>query len=268
MSGMEDSLMFERYTDRARRVIVLAQQAARDLNHNWIGTEHLAIGLIGEGEGVAGQALIALGVTEAAVREAVVARIGIGQHEPCGHIPFTPRLKKACELALRESLQLGCNYIGTEYLLLGMLREGDGTGVRALEECGPTLGDMRAKVLELLRGYAEQEKAKPRPALSSLPWRTGRKNPRTIYVILGDRPSDDDPFIGTLDTAELVTEAVYAHNAFRAGDRLVRAILEALSERDGLPLESSATRGEPARNDELALRLRIGQVFGLENDSR
>jgi len=213
MSGMEDSLMFERYTDRARRVIVLAQQAARDLNHNWIGTEHLAIGLIGEGEGVAGQALIALGVTEAAVREAVVARIGIGQQKPCGHIPFTPRLKKACELALRESLPLGCNYIGTEHLLLGMLREGDGIGVRALEECGPTLGDMRAKVLEMLRGYAEQRQATAQPAdLSSLPWRTGTHNDRTIYAVTPAGDHYEDVFIGTLDTADLVNEAVEAHN--------------------------------------------------------
>src|ERR1700677_2038256 len=115
MSGMEDSLMFERYTDRARRVIVLAQENARMLNHNWIGTEHLALGLIAEGEGVAAVALTALGVTEDAVREAVVELAGLGSTTPTGHIPFIPEMKKTLEMGLRESLQLGCSYVGTEH---------------------------------------------------------------------------------------------------------------------------------------------------------
>lgn len=106
--------------------------------------------------------------------------------------------------------------------------------------------------------------------LSSLPWRTGRKNPRTIYILLGDEASDDDPFIGTLDTAGLVAEAVRAHNQLpvimASGDKIVRDILEALCVRDGVSLESSADPGRPARNYELALRLKIGPVFGLEND--
>src|SRR5271154_1729663 len=172
MSGLEGE-MFERYTDRAKRVIVLAQQAARDLNHNWIGTEHLAAGLIGEGGGVAFLALTALGVTGEAVREAVFERVPAGQVQPAGHIPFTPELKKILELGLRESLQLGCNYVATEHLLLGLIRREEGTGAKVLADCNVTLPEVRAKVLELLRGYAEQEKAKPRPPPSSLPWRSG-----------------------------------------------------------------------------------------------
>lgn len=264
--------MLERYTDRARRSIVLAHDAARSLNHNYVGTEHLIIGLIGEGGGVAFRALDALGVTEAAVREAVEKYAMPGQHPPAGHLPFTQRLKKVCELAFRESLQCGCNYIATEHLLLGLLREGDGTGVKALADCGVAegdtgfLADVRAKVLDLLRGYAEQRKAEPKPPLSSLPWRTGSRNDRTIYAVLDSGDHLEDVFIGTLDTAELAAEAVRAHNYGRACDKVTRDILEALCERDGIPVESSVTPGAVARNYELALRLRIGQVFGISND--
>ena len=118
--------MFERFTDRARRVVVLAQEEARMLNHNYIGTEHILLGLIHEGEGVAAKALESMNISLDAVREQVQEIIGQGQAAPTGHIPFTPRAKKVLELSLREALQLGHNYIGTEHILLGLIREGEG----------------------------------------------------------------------------------------------------------------------------------------------
>src|SRR5947209_3701811 len=117
--------MFERFTDRARRVVVLAQEEARMLNHNYIGTEHILLGLIHEGEGVAAKALESLGISLEAVRSQVEEIIGQGGSSPSGHIPFTPRAKKVLELSLREALQLGHNYIGTEHILLGLIREGE-----------------------------------------------------------------------------------------------------------------------------------------------
>ena len=124
--------MFERFTDRARRVVVLAQEEARMLNHNYIGTEHILLGLIHEGEGVAAKALESLGISLDAVRQQVEEIIGQGQQAPSGHIPFTPRAKKVLELSLREALQLGHNYIGTEHILLGLIREGEGVAAQVL----------------------------------------------------------------------------------------------------------------------------------------
>ncbi len=142
--------MFERFTDRARRVVVLAQEEARELDHNYIGTEHLLLGLLREGEGVAARALDELGISRTAVREQVVKLIGRGGRTPTGHIPFTPRAKKALELSLREALQLNHNHIGTEHLLLGLIREGEGVAAQVLVELGAGLHRVRAKVLELV----------------------------------------------------------------------------------------------------------------------
>ena len=144
--------MFERFTDRARRVVVLAQEEARDLDHNYIGTEHLLLGLCHEGAGVAVAALEALGVSLAAVREQVGVIVGRGSQPPSGHIPFTPRAKKVLELSLRESQQLGHEYIGTEHLLLGLVREGQGVAARVLGNLGVDLGRARQQVIELLGG--------------------------------------------------------------------------------------------------------------------
>src|SRR5690242_2014292 len=145
--------MFERFTDRARRVVVLAQQEARTLNHNYIGTEHILLGLIHEGEGVAAKALESLGISLEAVRQQVEEIIGQGQQAPSGHIPFTPRAKKVLELSLRESLQLGHNYIGTEHILLAMLREGEGVAAQILVKLGADLNRVRQQVIQLLHGY-------------------------------------------------------------------------------------------------------------------
>ena len=145
--------MFERFTDRARRVVVLAQDEALQLGHNYIGTEHILLGLIHEGEGVAAKALESLGISLEAVRQQVEEIIGQGQQAPSGHIPFTPRAKKVLELSLREALQLGHNYIGTEHILLGLIREGEGVAAQVLVKLGADLNRVRQQVIQLLSGY-------------------------------------------------------------------------------------------------------------------
>src|SRR5215210_3232994 len=145
--------MFERFTDRARRVVVLAQEEARMLSHNYIGTEHILLGLIHEGEGVAAKALESLDISLEAVRGQVEDIIGQGQQAPSGHIPFTPRAKKVLELSLREALQLGHNYIGTEHILLGLIREGEGVAAQVLQKLGADLNRVRQTVIQLLSGY-------------------------------------------------------------------------------------------------------------------
>ncbi|UYY79708.1 ATP-dependent Clp protease ATP-binding subunit [Arthrobacter sp. YA7-1] len=149
--------MFERFTDRARRVVVLAQEEARMLNHNYIGTEHILLGLIQEGEGVAAKALESMSISLDGVREQVQEIIGQGRQAPSGHIPFTPRAKKVLELALREALQLGHNYIGTEHILLGLIREGEGVAAQVLVKLGADLGRVRQQVIHLLSGYESKD---------------------------------------------------------------------------------------------------------------
>ncbi len=149
--------MFERFTNQARRVVVLAQEESRSLNHNYIGTEHLVLGLLREGQGTGARALESQGgVTLEAVRREVETRVGRGNQEQSGHIPFTPRAKKALELSLRESLALGHNYIGTGHLLLGLIRKDDGVGVEILVGLGADLNMLRARVVELLADDTEE----------------------------------------------------------------------------------------------------------------
>src|SRR3978361_713540 len=145
--------MFERFTDRARRVVVLAQEEARMLNHNYIGTEHILLGLIHEGEGVAAKSLESLGISLEGVRSQVEEIIGQGQQAPSGHIPFTPRAKKVLELSLREAQQLGHDYIGTEHILLGLIREGDGVAAQVLIKLGADLNQVGQRGLRLLPGH-------------------------------------------------------------------------------------------------------------------
>jgi ATP-dependent Clp protease ATP-binding subunit ClpC len=168
--------MFERFTDRARRVVVLAQEEARMLNHNYIGTEHILLGLIHEGEGVAAKALESLGISLEGVRQQVEEIIGQGQQAPSGHIPFTPRAKKVLELSLREALQLGHNYIGTEHILLGLIREGEGVAAQVLVKLGADLNRVRQQVIQLLSGYSGGKE----PAGSGA---TGEAAPSTSLVL-------------------------------------------------------------------------------------
>ncbi|GAA2099470.1 MULTISPECIES: ATP-dependent Clp protease ATP-binding subunit [Brevibacterium] len=151
--------MFERFTDRARRVVVLAQEEAKLLKHNYIGTEHILLGLIHEGEGVAAKALEGMGISLEQVRAQVTEIIGEGQQAPSGHIPFTPRAKKVLELSLREALQLGHSYIGTEHILLGLIREGEGVAAQVLVKLGADLARVRQEVIKLLSGYQGKEPA-------------------------------------------------------------------------------------------------------------
>ena len=144
--------MFERFTDRARRTVVLAQEEARELQHNYIGTEHVLLGLLAEGDGIAARALKLFGMTLEGTRDDVRAMVSPGTGTVKGHIPFTPRAKKVMELALREALELHHNYIGTEHLLLGVIREGEGIGAKILKEHAADLMPVRVAVLDLLHG--------------------------------------------------------------------------------------------------------------------
>ncbi len=147
--------MFERFTGRARHVVVLAQEEARQLHHNYIGTEHVLLGLLGETDGVAFRALDGFGMSLEGTRRETVAIVGTGKAQPSGHIPFTPRAKKTLELALREALQLHHNYIGTEHVLLGVIREGDGVGAQLLKQHGE-LSAIREAVLDLLPSVSQE----------------------------------------------------------------------------------------------------------------
>jgi hypothetical protein len=177
--------VFERFTDRARRVVVLAQEEARTLNHNYIGTEHLLLGLINEGEGVAALALEQLNISLDAVRSQVEEIIGLGEAALSGHIPFTPRAKKVLEMSLREAIQLGHNYIGTEHILLGLIREGEGVAAQVLNKLGADLNRVREQVLQLLSGYtgttgeltAEIGPDEPGAAPRGPAWRVERISP-------------------------------------------------------------------------------------------
>jgi ATP-dependent Clp protease ATP-binding subunit ClpC len=151
--------MFERFTDRARRVVVFAQDEARELDHNFIGTEHILLGLVREGQGVAAKALESLGISLETVRQRTEETIGHGQHAPAGHIPFTPPAKKALELSLRESVQLGHHYIGTEHILLGLIRQGDGVAAQVLTALGADLDRVREQVVQLLAEYQRRKSA-------------------------------------------------------------------------------------------------------------
>jgi ATP-dependent Clp protease ATP-binding subunit ClpC len=176
--------VFERFTDRARRVVVLAQEEARMLNHNYIGTEHLLLGLIQEGEGVAAQALDALGISLEDARRDIEEIIGQGPAVPTGHIPFTPRAKKVLEFALREALQLGHNYIGTEHILLGLVREGEGVAAQVLQKLGADLARVREIVVELLPGSSESAGRSPRR----------RRSRRTTEVAPSGTPVSPEDF--------------------------------------------------------------------------
>jgi len=200
--------MFERFTDRARRVVVLAQEEARMLNHNYIGTEHILLGLIHEGEGVAAKALESLNISLEGVRAQVEEIIGPGQQAPSGHIPFTPRAKKVLELSLREALQLGHNYIGTEHILLGLIREGEGIAAQVLVKLGADLNRVRQQVIQLLSGYQGKEPvaangpAEPTPSTSLVLDQFGRN------LTQAAREQKLDPVIGREKEIERVMQVL------------------------------------------------------------
>ncbi len=204
--------MFERFTDRARRVVVLAQEEARMLNHNYIGTEHILLGLIHEGEGVAAKALESLNISLEDVREQVSEIIGKGQTAPAGHIPFTPRAKKVLELSLREALQLGHNYIGTEHILLGLIREGEGVAAQVLQKLGADLNRVRQQTIQLLSGGASEGGDKAGAGVG--PASGGSKEGSTVLDQFGRnltqaaRDGELDPLIGRHREIERVMQVL------------------------------------------------------------
>ena len=219
--------VFERFTDRARRVVVLAQEEARLLNHNYIGTEHILLGLIHEGEGVAAKALESLGISLEAVRAQVEEIIGHGGQAPSGHIPFTPRAKKVLELSLREALQLGHNYIGTEHILLGLIREGEGVAAQVLVKLGADLSRVRQQVIQLLSGYAGAKEGAPQGggALAARPQPSGSlvldQFGRNLTQLARDKKLD--PVIGREKEIERVMQVLSApHQEQPGADRRAR----------------------------------------------
>ena len=209
--------MFERFTDRARRVVVLAQEEARLLNHNYIGTEHILLGLIHEGEGVAAKALESLGISLEAVRAQVEEIIGHGGSTPSGHIPFTPRAKKVLELSLREALQLGHNYIGTEHILLGLIREGEGVAAQVLVKLGADLSRVRQQVIQLLSGYSGGKEPAGAGAPTGASGQQGEQSPGGGSLVLDQfgrnltqlaRDKKLDPVIGREKEIERVMQVL------------------------------------------------------------
>ena len=201
--------MFERFTDRARRVVVLAQEEARLLSHNYIGTEHILLGLIHEGEGVAAKALESLDISLDGVRAQVKESIGQGQQAPSGHIPFTPRAKKVLELSLREALQLGHTYIGTEHILLGLIREGEGVAAQVLVKMGADLNRVRQQVIQLVNGFQGKEAegagvggSEAAPATSAVLDQFGRN------LTQAAREGKLDPVVGRQAEAERVMQTL------------------------------------------------------------
>jgi ATP-dependent Clp protease ATP-binding subunit ClpC len=192
--------MFERFTSSARRVVVLAQEESRRLDHNYIGTEHILLGLIREGEGVGSKTMRSLEISLDAVREKVEEIIGHGKVAPSGHIPFTPRSKKVLELALREAMDLGHNYIGSEHILLGLIREGEGVAAQVLKQLGATLPEVRERVMAVLR------ETPPEPARSEVPVER-RAPPGQLRDILRRL----DALAAQLDTVASRLEAIERH---------------------------------------------------------
>ena len=210
--------MFERFTDRARRVVVLAQEEARVLDHNYIGTEHILLGLIHEGEGVAARALESLGISLEAVRTQVQEMIGPGDEAPTGHIPFTPRAKKVLELSLREALGLGHNYIGTEHILLGLIREGEGVAAKVLIKLGGNLDRVRQQVIQSLADTSQLQAEQ----VGGVPPRISQEQAMAM-VAGGPGVYRDEP-------AELVRVVPLAREVFRGlGLRVVLISLEVWS---------------------------------------
>jgi ATP-dependent Clp protease ATP-binding subunit ClpC len=203
--------VFERFTDRARRVVVLAQEEARLLNHNHIGTEHILLGLLREEEGVAARALTSMDISLADVRGQVEEIIGQGETMPTGHIPFTPRAKKVLELSLRESIQLGHNYIGTEHILLGLVREGEGVAAQVLVNRGASLDGVRGAVLKLLEVHGQETSGAVQPEVESGRWPVCPRCRKPLEETAGYRVLDVAAAAGGEGDARAVTFAFCQH---------------------------------------------------------
>src|SRR6202162_234100 len=257
--------MFERFTDRARRVVVLAQEEARMLNHNYIGTEHILLGLIHEGEGVAAKALESLGISLEAVRQQVEEIIGQGQQAPSGHIPFTARAKQVLELAHRESVQLGHNYIGTEHILLGLIREGDGVAAQVLFKLGADLNRVRQQVVQLLHGYQGKEPSPSGTAEGEYTLRTeGQTRPDAVEVRLAAIEQRVGIWPDTSDLDEQIAQVRREKES--AVDAQDYEHAAALRNREKELLASKAARQEQWTDDHPALPVLAERVQELADE--
>jgi ATP-dependent Clp protease ATP-binding subunit ClpA len=244
--------MFERFTNRARRVIVLAQEEARILSHNYIGTEHLLLGLVHEGEGVAAKALESLGISLEAVRQQVEQIIGRGQQAPSGHIPFTPRAKKVLELSLREALQLGHNYIGTEHILLGLIREGEGVAAQVLVRLGADLSAVRRRVVGLAPGGQGEAGREPADVTAEAMARiaSARTGVHELLEDISERLANIEAHLGIArpprPEAGPAAEAAAEAQDPAAAEAETEARDPAAAEEDDPGTGDAATPGEPA----------------------
>jgi ATP-dependent Clp protease ATP-binding subunit ClpC len=256
--------MFERFTDRARRVVVLAQEEARMLNHNYIGTEHILLGLIHEGEGVAAKALESLGISLEAVRQQVEEIIGQGQQAPSGHIPFTPRAKKVLELSLRESRQLGHDYIGTEHILLGLIREGDGVAAQVLVKLRADLQRVRQQVIQLLHGHRGEEPAGPAAGLREgglPPEIAGRLDAIGMRLSAVEQRTGTGPDTGDLD--QQIEQVLRDRHAAVAAQEYERAASLRDQEKDLLAQQASRQQEWAATHPDLpSLAEKVRQLSG------
>jgi ATP-dependent Clp protease ATP-binding subunit ClpC len=249
--------MFERFTDRARRVVVLAQEEARGLNHNYIGTEHILLALVREGDGIAARVLTTrFGMTAAGTQDEVAARVSRGSHPPKGKIPFTPRAKKVLELSLREALALHHNYIGTEHILLGLVREGEGVAAQILTECGGDLTAVRQGVLDLL------------PAAEALQGRRWlrRRNVSLLAGELGEAGESDEPGGPGMPTTP-AADAGLAEASRLAGDQPLGShhlLLAALADPDSAAAKTLTALG--VNLEEAREALRHAEVTGTSDE--
>jgi ATP-dependent Clp protease ATP-binding subunit ClpA len=256
--------MFERFTALARRTIVHAQEEARQLDHNYIGTEHILLGLLAEPGSVGGSVLASFGITSEIGREEVVRRVGRGKKAPSGHIPFTPRAKKTLELSLREALQLGHNYIGTEHILLGLIREGDGVAVKILRD-RTDLAQLRLAVIESIPESSAAETAEGDETNAVLRWlrsRLSRHVPSTPF-----RPDSAAGTTGYPGRGTPAVEAVLRQAARLAGPRPVGShhlLLAALDDQDSAASWALASLGVDL--DELREKLRTARLAGTSDE--
>jgi ATP-dependent Clp protease ATP-binding subunit ClpA len=234
--------MFERFTDRARRTVVNAQDEARRLHHNYIGTEHILLGLLSEAEGVAALALSRFGLTLDVVREDVLGVIGMGKHQPTGHIPFTPRAKKCLELSLREALQLGHNYIGTEHILLGLIREGEGVAAQIMANHAGDITLVRAAVLDVI------------PAAPGEPGRRWLRRRQAVAspIAVPLRPTEPDELRTTPAADASLEEAARLAGASPVGSH--HMLLAALADPDTAAARALVSLGLDLESARVALR--------------
>jgi len=256
--------MFERFTNRARHVVVLSQEEARLLNHNYIGTEHILLGLLGEPESIGGQVLASFGITRDGVREEVVEKIGRGKSMPSGHIPFTPRAKKTLELSLREALSIKHNYIGTEHILLGLIREGEGVAAQILRDHADLL-EIRAAVLNAVSAADPGEEGEGAEETNAvLRWLRQRliRHGTTSLPFRPDVPGAEPATRGTPAVEAALQQAARLAGPVPVGSH--HLLLAALEDANSAASWALASLGVDI--DELRERLRAAKVKGTSDE--